>query len=341
MKTWQRLHDNPKLWERYFIREKTIRAIRTFFEKENFHEVETPLLIAHPPAESYLDVFETNLLDRYRKPTKAYLSTSPEIPLKKLMVAGLGDCYSLTKAFRNMETQGKLHNPEFTVLEWYRVNADYFDIMKDCERLLQAIAGNTLMYQRQKIDLTAPWERVTVADAFKKYAGVNFEEFFDMDNAQKIAVGKGYTVKEGNTWEELYNQIFLNEVERKLGVGRPTILYDFPSAVAALSKHKASDPRFCERFEFYVSGLELGDCYGELTDPVESEKRFDFQMKEIARLGKTAYDYDHDFIEALKVGLPKCSGIAVGVDRLIMLLADTKDLADTLFFPASEEFSLP
>src|SRR3972149_3015405 len=129
MKTWQRLRNNPKLWERYFVRERVIKAIREFFESEKFHEVETRLLIAHPPAESYLDVFETTLLDRNRKPTKAYLSTSPEVPLKKLMVAGLGDCYSLTKAFRNMETQGRLHNPKFTVLEWYRVHADYFDIM--------------------------------------------------------------------------------------------------------------------------------------------------------------------------------------------------------------------
>ena len=340
MKTWKKIHESAALWDRYFVREKVIRAIRSYFEKESFHEIETPILIPHPPAESYLDVFETTLLDRNRKPTKAYLSTSPEVALKKLMVAGLGDCYSLTKAFRNMETQGKLHNPEFTVLEWYRVNADYFDIMKDCEKLLLALAGGTtLIYQKQKINLTPPWERITVADAFKKYANVNFNEFFDMDTARRVAINKGYKVEKNNTWEELYNQIFLNEVERKLGHGKPTILYDFPAAVAALAQLK-KDTRYAERFEFYIAGLELGDCYGELTDPVESEHRFDFQMKEIKRLGKTAYDYDNDFIEALKVGLPKCSGIAVGVDRLVMLLADTTSIADTLFFPAGEEFNL-
>lgn len=345
MKTWRKLHDNPKLWDGYFVREKVLAAIRDYFRSEKFHEIETPLLIAHPPAESYLDVFETTLLNRQRKPTKAYLSTSPEISLKKLMVAGLGDCYSLTHAFRNMETQGRLHNPEFTVLEWYRVNADYLDIMKDTERLVVHIAellgkGTNIIYQGKTIDLAPPWDRLTVAQAFGKYADVNFDEFLDMAVARRVAKSKGYKVVDGNTWEELYNQIFLNEVERKLGVGKPTILYDFPSAVAALSQHKKDDPRFCERFEFYMNGLELGDCYGELTDPVESEKRFDFQMREIKRLGKTTYDYDHDFIEALKVGLPKCSGIAVGVDRLVMLMADTKDIADTLFFPASEEFPL-
>src|SRR3989344_5730480 len=136
MTTWRKLKRRPQLWQRYFIREKVLRAIRLFFEDRKFHEVETPLLISHPPAESYLDVFETTLLDRNRRSTKAYLSTSPEVPLKKLMVAGLGNCYAITKSFRNMETNSDLHNPEFTILEWYRVGVDYRSIMDDCENLL-------------------------------------------------------------------------------------------------------------------------------------------------------------------------------------------------------------
>lgn len=341
MTTWRKLHDHPELWERYFIREKVLRTVRSFFENEKFHEIETPILISHPPAESYLDVFETTLLDRARRPTKAYLSTSPEVPLKKLMVAGLGNCYALTRSFRNMETQSNLHNPEFTILEWYRIGADYFDIMTDCEKLLRFIAGaDTLTYLGQRIDLSAPWERITVAEAFKKYTAVNFDDFLDFEEAKKIVKHKGYTVEEGTTWEQLYNQIFLNEVEPRLGRRKPTFVYEFPAAVAALAKKKESDPRFAERFECYIAGLELGDAYSELTDPVEQEDRFKNELQEIKRLGKTAYDYDHDFIDALKVGLPKCSGIAVGVDRLIMLLADVTDIADTLFFPASEEFPL-
>ncbi len=341
MKTWKRLRKSPQLWERYFIREQVIKRVRAFFDKEKFHEIETPLLIAHPPAESYLDVFETTLLNRLRKPTKAYLSTSPEVPLKKLMVAGLGNCYSITKSFRNMETQSTLHNPEFTILEWYRVGADYMRLMEDCENLVRAIVGHDILtYQNQVIDLTSPWNRITVASAFKTYADVNFDDFLDEEAARKIAKGKGYQVEKGNTWEELYNQIFLNEVEPHLGQGKPTILYEFPSVMGALAKKKESDPRFAERFEFYIAGLELGDAYSELTDPVEQEKRFKKELSEIKRLGKTSYDYDFDFIEALKVGLPKCSGIAVGVDRLVMLLADVANIADTLFFPAGEEFPL-
>lgn len=344
MKTWQKLRAHPELWERYFVREKVLKAARQFLDERGFHEIETPILIAHPPAESYLDVFETTLLNRQRVPTKAYLSTSPEVPLKKLVVAGLGDCYSLTKSFRNMETQGNLHNPEFTILEWYRVGVDYRAIMEDIEALVVSIVGSLhansliLMYQGKPVDLTPPWERMTVSDAFQKYAHVNFDEFLDEKKARQIAQKKGYTVETSTTWEELYNQIFLNEVESRLGRGKPTILFEFPAAVAALSKKKPGDPRFCERFEFYTAGLELGDAYSELTDWKEQEERFKKELEEIKRLGKTAYDYDRDFIESLKVGLPECSGIAVGIDRLIMLLADVTDIADTLFFPAGEMF---
>ncbi len=347
MKTWKKLKQNPKLWERYFIREKVTKAVRAFFDERGFHEVETPIIISHPPAESYLDVFETTLYDRHRNPKKAYLSTSPEVSLKKLMVAGLGNCYSLTKSFRNMETQSNLHNPEFTILEWYRVGATYKDIMKDCEELIafmyrymKADGKMKIIYQGTTIDLTSPWERVSVAEAFRKYAHVDFDDFLDRKKANIIAQKKGYRVEKRTTWEELFHQIFLNEVEPRLGRSRPTILYDFPASMGALAKKKKSDPRFAERFEFYIAGLELGDCYSELTDWKEQEERFKKEIREIRRLGKTQYEYDKDFIKALKVGLPECAGIAVGVDRLVMLFADVVNINDTLFFPAEEEFDI-
>ncbi len=354
MTTWKKLKQRPELWRQYFIREKVLRAIRIFFEDREFHEVETPILIAHPPAESYLDVFETKLLDRNRKAQQAYLSTSPEVPLKKLMVAGLGNCFALTKSFRNMETQSTLHNPEFTILEWYRVGADYHEIMKDCEELLLFIntylqrtdekeeerSPQEIVYQGAHVRLEAPWERLTVAEAFAKWAHITFDDFLKDGVAPKIARTKGYTVEESTTWEELYNQIFLNEVEPHLGRGKPTIIYEFPSAMGALARKKSSDPRFAERFEFYIEGLELGDCYSELTDWKEQQERFEKELEEIQRLGKTLYDYDHNFIDALKVGLPDCSGIAVGVDRLIMLFANAKTIQETLFFPGKELFSI-
>jgi lysyl-tRNA synthetase class 2 len=343
MKTWERLKKNPHLWKRYFVREHVIRSIRRFFEERKFHEVETPLLIAHPPAESYLDVFETKLLDHRRKATNAYLSTSPEVAIKKLLVAGIGNCYALTKSFRNMETGSLLHNPEFTILEWYRAGVDYKAIMKDCEELLLAIArqlgkGTTITYQGKKVQLAHPWERLTVAAAFAKWAHVDFGDFLDEKTARQIAKAKGYKVETPTTWEELFNQIFLNEVEPHLGRGKPTILYEFPGSMGALARKKPGDSRFAERFEFYIEGLELGDCYSELTDPKEQEARFKQELKELKRLGKTVYDFDHDFIDALNAGMPQAAGIAVGVDRLVMLFADTADIRATLFFPSEELF---
>jgi len=343
MKTWQKLKQNPALWKQYFIREQVIKALRSFFDERKFHEVETPILIGNPPAESYLDVFETTLLDRHRNPKKAYLSTSPEIPLKKLMVAGIGNCYSITKSFRNTEMQSHTHNPEFTILEWYRTQTAYTKIMDDCEAFILHINsvlghGTTLTYQDKSFDLSKKWQRISVKDAFKKWARVDLIEFFDIKKARKICAKKGYAVTATNTWEELYNQIYLNEIEPYLGVDQPTIIYDFPGSVAALARKKPNDTRFAERFEFYIAGLELGDCYGELTDWKEQEERFNTELVEIKRLGKTTYDYDHDFISALKEGMPEASGIAVGVDRLVMLFADVANIAETLFFPVEDQF---
>ncbi len=353
MKTWQKLKENPLLWQQYFVRERVLRAIRLFFEGQGFHEVETPILIGHPPAESYLEVFETSLLDRNRNKTRAYLSTSPEVPLKKLLVAGIGNCFSVTKSFRNMETQSITHNPEFTILEWYRVGVGYTEIMKDCEDLLLFINtyllrsleisnGRTtkeLLYQHAHVDLSKSWERLTVTEAFNKWAHIDFNEFLDEQKARIIARKKGYAVEIHTTWEALFNQIFLNEIEHNLGRGKPTILYEFPSVMGALARKKDSDPRFAERFEFYIEGLELGDCYGELTNWKEQDSRFKEELRAIKRAHRTTYEYDHNFIDALKVGMPQCSGIAVGVDRLIMLFADTEKIQDTLFFPIEELLS--
>ena len=346
MNTWQTLKKKPSLWSQYFIRERVIKECRRYFEQEQFHEVETPLLISHPPAESYLEIFETSLLDRNRNRQPAYLSTSPEVALKKLMVAGIGNCYALTKSFRNMETQGGTHNPEFTILEWYRIGVDYLAIMKDVEALVRFIhqslhgINQPLVYQGESITLSEPWERLTVAEAFSRWADIDFDMFLIEKNARDIAEKRGYSVEPQTTWEQLYNQVFLNEIEPHLGHGKPTILYEFPAVMGALARKKHSDPRYAERFEFYIAGLELGDCYSELTDWKEQQERFEKELEEIKRLGKTSYDYDHDFIDALKVGMPESSGIAVGLDRLVMLFANVPTIQETLFFPSSEMFSV-
>jgi EF-P lysine aminoacylase GenX len=355
MKTWQKLKKNPSLWQRYFVREKVIQAIREFFLKQHFHEVETPLLVSSVIPESYLEVFETHLLDRNRKKKRMFLTASPEASIKKLLVAGIGNCFEITKSFRNTETDSNLHNPEFTILEWYRVKATYEEIMADCERLLMFIykkfrnpkpkdSHATINYQGKTIDLSVPWERISVPEALKKYSNVSFNEIaqqsnpmFPMELITRVARKKGYQVTDKNTWEEIFNQIYLNEIEPHLGTeGKPTIIYDYPRPLAALSKIKSSDVRLSERFEFYIAGLELGDCYTELTDYEEQKKRFAEEINTIRQKNKIAVSPDNDFLQTIKAGLPECSGIAVGIDRLVMLFADAANVTEILFFPLED-----
>jgi lysyl-tRNA synthetase class 2 len=350
MKTWEKLRSNPTLWKRYFIREKILTAIRRFFFDRGFHEVETPYLTASLPPESYLDVFETALYSRDRTPHRMFLPTSPEPFIKKLLVAGIGNCFALPKSFRNTEDTSRTHTPEFTILEWYRVNANYEDIMRDCEELILYIhtylrrtdeaqrekRSKELIYQGKKVNLATPWERISMREACTKYAGFDVARALTRVTLGAIAKKKGYRVSDEDSWEELFHQIYLNEIEKHLGRGKPTIIYDYPATLAALSEKKKSDPRFAERFEFYIEGLELGDAYSELTDAKEQLARFENEQKERKRLGKVEHPIDMDFIKALTAGMPKSGGIAVGVDRLVMLFTNVDDIADTLFFPIEE-----
>lgn len=341
--------------DNYFKRDKILRLIRQFFWKENFCEVETPILVPSVIPESYLDVFTTTLFNRHRKPQKMFLTASPESSLKKLLVEGIGNCFEITRSFRNTETDATTHNPEFTILEFYRVNATYMDIAKDCERLFQHIfqtvnprlitadEAHVLSYQGKSIDLSSPWIYISVKDAFEKYTDILFdkitdkngktvEEMFDVNLIKPVAKKRGYKIASHNTWEELFNQIFLNEVEPKISnLKKPVILFDYPRPMAALATVKKGDRRFSERFEIYAGGLEIGDCYNELRDAREQENRFKHEVKEIKRRNKTEVVPDMDFIACLKRGLPKCAGIAIGVDRLVMLFTNSKEIKDVRF----------
>lgn len=348
MNTWQKLKANPDLWPRYFLRETLLKSIRRFFDDQQFHEVETPILLGHAPAESYLQPLATIIETRQHTSQHAYLATSPEIALKKLLVAGIGNCYSITKTFRNNETPSQLHSTEFTMIEWYRVSAGIADMMRDCETLVLSLyrdiqdthhtqeRTNLLTYQGKRIDLTAPWERMTVAEAFHRWAGIDLGKFLQYDVACAMAMEKGYIVGANTTWEQLFHQIFLNEIEPHLGLEKPVILYEYPAGMAAMVAPKEEDMRFCDRFEVYIAGLELANCYRELTDGKEQEKRLQEEVEKIAKERNIVASYDMDFIEAMNVGLPACSGIALGIDRLIMLFADVADIADIQFFPERE-----
>ncbi len=357
MKTFQKLKENPELWQRYWVREKVIDAIRSFFKSQGFHEAEVPLLLPTPSTEPFLEVFKTELVDDQGHKWDGFLPSSPEFALKKLLSAGSGSIFTITKSFRNGEGRSSRHNPEFTILEWYRTPGDYMDVAKDFEGLMRFIQqkvqpsgpgpegqisnnlqGLALTYQGKEYDLSSPWEKISVAEAFEKYAGIDTETMLDKEKLLLAGKKKGYHLDESTTWEEIWNQIIANEIEPKLGQKGPTILYDYPVSQAALSKKKVSDPRFAERFEVFMAGLELGNCFSELTDWKEQEARCIADLAERKVLGKTEYPMDTDFIEALKMGMPETGGIAVGVDRLVALFADTPDIAETLFFPIAEMF---
>jgi len=358
MKTFQKLKANPTLWQRYLVREKVIEAIREFLKNEGFHEVEVPLLLATPSTEPYLEVFKTQLVDDQGHKWDAFLPSSPEFAMKKLLSAGSGSIFTITKSFRNGEGKSSRHNSEFTILEWYRTPGDYMEVAKDFERLMKYILvsvrespgsvsntpsgrlpegrGEILHYQGKGYDLSSPWEKISVAEAFAKYAGIDEETMLDQERLLVAGKKKGYQVNEKTTWEEMWNQIIANEIEPKLGTKRPTILYDYPVAQAALAKKKESDPRFAERFEVFLAGMELGNCFSELTDWREQEARCKADLAERKKWGKIEYSMDKDFIEALKMGMPETGGIAVGVDRLVALFADVANIQDVMFFPEGE-----
>jgi lysyl-tRNA synthetase class 2 len=347
MKTFQKLKNNPDLWRAHWVRETVIDAIREYFKGQGFHEVEVPLLLPTPSTEPFLEVFKTELKDDQGNRWDGFLPSSPEFALKKLLSAGSGSIFTITKSFRNGEGRSSRHNPEFTILEWYHTPGDYMTVAADFEGLMRFILQKVnparpviegLKYQGKQYDLSSPWEKISVAEAFEKYAGIDTETMLDEAKLKVAGKKKGYEVTEQTTWEEIWNQIIANEIEPKLGQKGPSILYDYPIAQAALAR-PAKDPRFAERFEVFMAGLELGNCFSELTDWREQEARCKADLAERKKLGKTEFPMDTDFIDALKMGMPPTGGIAVGVDRLAALFADVPTIADTLFFPVEEMFN--
>lgn len=356
MKTWQKLQKNPKLWDKFFLREEIVRLIRKFFYQNGFHEVETPILVPYLIPESYLDIFQTQL-NSQDKIKDLYLTTSPESSLKKLLVAGIGNCFEITKSFRNHDLNTPKHNPEFTLLEWYRTGSTYQKIMEDCEKLFLFLINNlhikfskfdnkSIVYQGLTVNFSEGWEKITVSEALKKYLNVSLTDLIDdlekpytttvkISNfaSQKL----GYNVSKRNSWEEIFDQMFLNAIEKHLGsYGRPTIIYEYPSVLAGLARIKKTKSYLAERFEVYIAGLELADCYHELTDFKEQKRRFAKEEEIIRKKYLEVQRCDRDFLQALKIGLAPCSGIALGIDRLVMLFLDSGNIDDTMLFPMRE-----
>ncbi|RJR24333.1 EF-P lysine aminoacylase GenX [Candidatus Microgenomates bacterium] len=324
---WEKLKNDPLLREKIYTKAKILKLIREFFDKEGFLEVDSPTLVTSPDPSPFNEVYEIKDQEQ-----RIFLTPSPEFLLKKMLVAGFENIFQITKAYRDQNEQDPLHLKEFNILEWYRTGGNYKNLMDDCENLVRFIKNglkkDRIFYQGEEVDVNSPWLRISCKEAFKKYAGVDLDEFLDPKKAEQICQKKGY-LTENSSWEELYHQIFLNEVEKELLKSPALILYDYPAPLAALSKIKEKDKKYAERMEFYLAGIELGNGYSELTDWKEQEKRLRSDLEERKRKKMKVFEPDRDFIEALKEGMSETSGIAVGIDRLIMLFTDSKDIRET------------
>ncbi len=318
-------------------------AFRTWFEARDFLEVETAALQVSPGNEAHLHAFETAAVTISGEAAPLYLHTSPEFSCKKLLAAGERRIFDFGKVWRNRE-RGALHHPEFTMLEWYRVDAPYQTLMDDCAALL-ALAAETagtleFRFRGRACDPFAGPERVTVAEAFERHAGVDLLASIgpggetDRDLLAASAAAAGIRVAEDDRWADVFSRVIVEKVEPNLGIGRATILCEYPTAEAALARPKPGDPRVAERFELYACGVELANAFGELTEAGEQRRRFEAEMDEKARVYGERYPLDEDFLEALAI-MPDASGSALGFDRLVMLAAGASRVDQVLWTPVA------
>ena len=297
-------------------------ALRRWFQGEGFLIVEPSALQASPGNEAHLHAFATELIGPDGARAIRYLHTSPEFAMKKLLAAGEEKIAAFAPVYRNRE-RGPLHAPEFTMIEWYRAGARYETVMKDTLAIVaeaaRAAGSETLVWRGRKADPFAPAERVTVADAFRRHAGIDLFAATDRDRLAEDAGRAGIRVAVDDTWSDIFSRILVEKVEPVLGFGRPTLLQEYPVAEAALARVSQRDANVAERFELYACGVELANGFAELTDPAEQRRRLAAEMDEKARVHGERYPIDEDFLSAL-AEMPEASGVALGLDRLVMLV---------------------
>ncbi len=312
---------NPRLLRR---RARIVRALRAFFDHRDFVEIEAPIAVRSPGMEPHLDAFRLQTGGARR-----YLHTSPEYALKRLLGAGFERIYSLGPCFRD-EPPSKTHSPEFTMLEWYAVGSDLPQLMDQTEALIRAaraaVGRGPVGYRGRVTRVDGPFERLTVQDAFVRYAGVDPFAHPTAEGLRAAARAQGHYVADGGSWDDVFFQIHLEAVEHRLGVDRPTFLWGWPASQAALARLDAGGTRAL-RFELYAGGFELANAFDELTDADEQRARFEAEQAERKAAGKPVYPIDEPLLAALRRMSPT-AGIALGVDRLVMWLTGAEHIAD-------------
>lgn len=333
---WTRPERHALRRPRLILRNRIREAIRRSLTDEGFTEVEAAALQISPGNEAHLHAFRTEAVGHDGAATPLYLHTSPEFAAKKLLAAGETRIFEFARVFRNRE-RGVLHHPEFVMLEWYRVGEAYETLMDDCVRFIRLAAetagAKLVSFRGREADPFAEPERLTLAEAFDRYAGI--ELLTKLDDRDALAAVAGVRTADDDTWADVFSRILVEKIEPHLGQGRPTILCEYPTSEAALARPKPSDPRVAERFELYLCGVELANAFAELTDPVEQRRRFEIEMAEKQRLYGERYPIDESFLAALQ-HMPAASGAALGFDRLAMLATGAQRIEDVIWTPVAE-----
>lgn len=291
------------------LRAQIMQAIRRFFIDSDYLEVDTPIRIPAPAPEAHIDAMVTD---------DQFLQTSPELCMKQLLAAGFPRIFQICKCFRHHE-RGRKHLPELTMLEWYHAGGNYLDMMKECEELVCFVARQLgergrLIYRNRPIELARPWLRTSVTEAFDRYGSVSMEQALEADS---------------------FDEVMALEIEPNLGAPHPVFLYDYPARHGALARLNPGNPLLAERFELYIAGIELCNGFSELTDPAEQRGRFEKEQHLRRSLNKSVYPMPEKFLAAL-ADMPDAAGNALGIDRLVMLLADTDKVDDVVAFTPEE-----
>ena len=308
---------------------------RAFFTARGYREVETPALVPAPGAEVHLRAFATRYEAHLGQGVSRdlWLRTSPELALKRLLVAGAGPVFELARVWRNGEASPR-HAPEFTMLEWYRPGLGFAGLMTETEDFIRAVAPPIVAHGGVTTDLSLPFERITMAEAFARWCNGLDILGTEGDTARLHAAAQaaGFTPRADEGWEDLFFRLLLEYIEPQLGRGRATFLTHWPAPQAALARRDPADPRAARRFELFVAGLEWANAFDELTDPAEQRARFIDDTAERRRIsGERGWEVDEDFLAALEHGMPTTSGIALGFDRLAMLAAGAREIADVMW----------
>lgn len=348
-KTWQKLRNNPNLFNRYFVKEYFLKAIRKFFEKKGYHELDCPVIVSALPTERYVEVIPVKINLKNRAKKNFFLIPSTETFNKKILAAGLGNHFVISKVFRGCEQISPNHSPEFTMLEWYSIGKNYIDLMDETKKLilfskkfidkkLGSKNSNSVSVSGKTVNLTGNWFKFSVEELLKKHAGIDLKKVLKFKDFAKVVTKKGYKINKEYDWQCLYELIFSDEIFPKINFSKPVFIYDYPSIICPLTKRKKDKPYLSERFELFFNEKEVANGYSELLDHKILKKNFEEEFSARKKLHKIEVPIDYDLINAIRSGIKTVAGIGMGIDRMAMIFAGAKNISEINYFPFDENY---